>query len=84
MQAVTIAACLGGVAEGMILGINPLAGMAGTFLVLYMAAKPLEVPQKSVMGLGCALMVSGGIMFGMWWLATNNLDLVKPYITMGL
>jgi hypothetical protein len=81
MQVITIALYLAGIAAGMILNINPLAGTAGAFLVLYMAAKPMEVPGKGLTGFGFALMCSGMIMFGAWWFAMQNLDKVKPYLT---
>lgn len=81
MQIITVVLYLFGVGIGMILHINPLAGISGTFLVLYLAAKPLEFTQKTIAGYGVALIVSGGIIFGMWWLAMQHLDVTKQYIT---
>jgi hypothetical protein len=81
MQIITVVLYLFGVGIGMILHINPLAGISGTFLVLYLAAKPLEFTQKTIAGYGAALIVSGGILFGMWWLAMQHLDVTKQYIT---
>lgn len=81
MQIITVAIYLAGIATGMILNINPLAGAAGVFLTLYLAAKPMEVPKKSLAGFGLALMCSGAIMFGAGWFAMQNLDKVKPYLT---
>ena len=60
---------------------TPWPEISGTFLVLYLAAKPLEFTQKTIAGFGVALIVSGGIIFGMWWLAMQHLDVTKQYIT---
>lgn len=84
MQMVTIAIYLAALAIGMTFNINPLAGTAGTLLVFYLAAKPLEVPKHSIAGFGLALMASGAIMFGAWYLAMQKLDIVKQYLTAAL
>ena len=81
MQIIAIMIYLAGIAAGMILHINPLAGAAGVFLVLYLAVKPMEVPESGLMGFGLALMTSGGIMFGAWWFAMQHLDITKQYLT---
>ena len=41
-QVITVMIYLIGIAAGMALHINPLAGAAGVFLILYLAAKPIR------------------------------------------
>lgn len=76
-----IAASLVGVAIGMTFGIAPLAGIAGTFLVLYLAAKPIDMPADGAIGVGMILLASGSVMFVAWSVATAHQDVVMKYLT---
>lgn len=81
MQVVTLLVYLSGTAYGMIFGINALAGMAGTFLVLYAAAKLVEVETNGHITFGFKLMAIGGIFAGAWWYATAHQEVVMKYLT---
>lgn len=81
MQAATLVVYLGGTAYGMIFGINALAGMAGIFLVLYAAAKLVEVETNGHIAFGFKLMAIGGIFAGAWWYATAHQEAVMKYLT---
>jgi len=81
MQIITIVVYGVALAAGLVFGINPLAGMAGTFLVFYLAAKPMEIPTDSMVGFGFKLLIIGGILFIAWTLAMRNFDLVSTYLT---
>ncbi len=84
MQVVTVLFLLGFAAIGMTFNINALAGMAGTFLVFYLAAKPMEVPFHGRIGFGVMLIMTGGIIFGAYWLAMRNLAVTEQYLTVTL
>lgn len=81
MQVVTLVIYMGSTAYGMTFGVNALAGMAGTFLVLYVAAKLVEVETSSHITFGLKLMVIGGIFAGAWWYATVHQAVVMKYLT---
>jgi hypothetical protein len=69
------------VALGVTFGINAMAGIAGTFLVLYLAEKPLEVTPHNAVAVGTMLIVTGGIMFGAWSVAMAHQEIVERYLT---
>ncbi|MEX0918152.1 MAG: hypothetical protein WDZ93_03275 [Candidatus Paceibacterota bacterium] len=81
MQFFALVIYFGLMAIGLVAAINPLAGMAGTFLVLYLAAKPIEVPRDSYAIFGVMLMLSGGILYGAWWYASQHTTLIQQYLT---
>jgi len=81
LQIMTVVVYIALLAIGMIFGINPLAGMAGTFLVLYLAEKPLEMPKDSAVSVGVLLLISGAILYGAWWWGHAHIDLVQQYLT---
>jgi hypothetical protein len=84
IQLVTVAFYMVGVAAGMTFGINPLAGMAGTFLVFYAADKLIEIETQSVMTFGLKLMLVGAVFSGAWFFANQHEALVKTYLTTSL
>jgi hypothetical protein len=81
MQVLMVVACLAGVALGMTFGINPLAGIAGTFGVLYVASKIAEVPTSGLIALGMKMLVFGAFLSGAWYVGMQNEALVKTYLT---
>ncbi len=81
MQIITIVILGAAVTIGLVLAINPLAGMAGTFLVFYLAAKPIEVKARGHIAFGLMLMASGGILYTAWWYGTKYTNLVADYLT---
>ena len=84
LQFVTVASYLAAVAFGLIFGINALTGIAGTFLVFYLAAKVIEIETHSMIGFGTKLIVVGGIIFFAWHTAMQNEEVVKNYLTVTL
>src|SRR5882672_1268483 len=52
LQMVSVAILSASIAVGMIFGINPLAGIAGTFFVFYLASKTIEIPVNGLIGVG--------------------------------
>lgn len=82
MQIYALLSYLVALALAMIFGINPLAGMAGTFLVFYLAAKPLDVPVHGHIAVGAMLTVAGAIMYGAWWYASQHIADVGQYLTL--
>jgi hypothetical protein len=84
LQLITVVVLGAALAAGLTFGINPLAGMAGTFLVFYLAAKPIEIPADSKIAWGINITISGFFIFGGWWLGTKNIELVSQYLTTSL
>lgn len=81
IQFVTLSCYIAGVAIGMTFNINALAGMAGTFLVFYVAAKLIEIKTASAMGFGLKVMLIGGLFSGVWFIASQHQDVIKTYLT---
>jgi hypothetical protein len=81
MQGIAVAIYLLAIGAGMTLHINPLAGAAGVFLILFLVAKPLEIQEGGRMGFGLALIASSAVLFGAWWLAMQHLEMTKQYFT---
>ncbi len=80
-QIVTIVVLFGSVGLGLVLGLNPLAGMAGVFLVLYLASKPIEIETHGKIAFGLTLMATGGILYTAWWYGMKHQDVVSQYLT---
>ena len=81
MQFVTLLTYCAVLTYGMIAGVNPLAGMAGTFLVFYFPAKLIEVETKDMMAFGIKLMSIAFFLFGVWFFAMKYQPFIKPYLT---
>lgn len=81
LQLIAVVIYTGALSVGLTFNINPLAGMAGTFLVFYLAAKPLEIDKGSEIAWGFTLMISGAILYGAWWYGVKHTDLVSTYLT---
>lgn len=81
LQLLTVVTLAGALVFGMVFAVNPLAGMAGTFLVFYLASKPLEIPADSHITVGIMLMLTGGILYGAWWYGNEHSDFVSTYLT---
>lgn len=81
MQLITIIVYGAALGIGVTFGINPLAGMAGTFLVFYIAEKPFEIPQHGLTTLGLSFMMSGAVLYAGWWYGTMHLTSVTQYLT---
>lgn len=81
MQCVAIAIYMAGVAIGMTLGINPLAGMAGTFLVFYAAGKLIEIRTRTAMTFGLKVILIGCVFTGAWFFAQQHEAVIKTYLT---
>jgi hypothetical protein len=84
MQVVACLFYFAGIAIGMIFGINALAGIAGTMLVFYAAAKLIEIEADTAMGWGFKIMLVGGVFSGAWYWANRHEALVKTYLTITL
>jgi hypothetical protein len=82
MQLIATTVFFAGVAYGMIFGVSSLAGIAGTFLVLFFVEKLLEVPADGMIGFGFKLMMVGGFLSGVWWFAMQNEEMIMKYLTM--
>jgi hypothetical protein len=72
MQILTVVSLVAAVAVGMWFNIVPLPGMAGTFLVLFVASKSIDFAWDSAIGVGFALMFAGGVLIGGYKLAMAN------------
>lgn len=81
MQLATIVTYFVAMGAALVLGINPLAGMAGTFLVLYIAEKIADVPTEDKITFGVKLMLMGGLLYGAWWYGTEYTTLATEYLT---
>ncbi len=80
MQIITVVLSIAAVGVGLVFGLNPLVGIAGTFFVLYLASKPVELPQSGMTTFGITLMLSGGIVYGAWWFGTKYTTLAQQYL----
>ncbi len=81
LQLITVVVYGAALTAGLVFAINPLAGMAGTFLVFYLAAKPLEIEKDSEIAWGITLMITGSILYGAWWYGAKQTELVAQYLT---
>jgi hypothetical protein len=81
MQIITVLLYAGALGIGTTFNINPLAGIAGTFLVFYLAAKPFEIPQRSLTTLGLSMIISGSILYAGWWYGTKHIESATQYLT---
>jgi len=80
MQLLTITAGMLAVYIGNLYGIGPLAGIGGTFFVLYLIEKPFEIPAESVTGFAViGLLVFGTMGLAIWW-GSNHMDIVTHYL----
>jgi hypothetical protein len=69
-----------GMFAGATYGIPHLAGIAGTFLVLYLVEKATDIPARSLVDYAVVgVLVSAILGVAIWW-AQNNMDLVGPYV----
>lgn len=76
--------CYGiGLIAGILLGINSLAGMAGTFFVFYIAAKLIEIEAGSLTGYGVIVALAGGFLYTVWLYGHDNAPVLK-YLTTAL
>lgn len=81
LQFITVVIYGAALVAGLVFNINPLTGMAGTFLVFYLAAKPLEIEKDTEIEWGITLMITSAILYGAWWYGTKSSDLVSTYLT---
>ncbi len=81
MQIVTVIVYAAALSIALIANINPLAGMAGTFLVFYLAEKLTDVPVEGAVGMGVRLILIGGLLYGAWWYASSHGDMVQQFLT---
>ncbi len=68
------------VGVGNLYGIAPLAGIGGTFWVLFLVDKAADIPvqgrtQAAFLGLATCCVLGAGV----WW-AQDHIDLVRPYL----
>ncbi len=69
-----------GMMVGSTYGVPHLAGIAGTFMVLYLVEKAADIPARSLTGYAAiGLVVSGMLGLGVWW-AQRHMDLIQPYL----
>jgi len=69
---------------GLIVGIAPLTGIAGTFFVLYLAEKPLDITPHNAISVGISLILVGGVLWTAWEVAKAHEDVVRHYLTTAL
>jgi len=70
------------IALGMWFNIQPLPGMAGTFLVLYAASKPLEFNMKDAISVGISLILCGSILSGAWYVVSTNPAIAQHFFAL--
>jgi hypothetical protein len=71
---------IAGMMVGATYGVPHLAGIAGTFLVLYLIEKAADIPARSLTGYAAiGLVVSALIGGGVYW-AQRHMDLIQPYL----
>ena len=82
MQILTVATLVGACALGMFFNIEPLPGMAGTFLVFYVASKAVDFAWASPVAIDFALMFAGGVLIGSYQVAINNPAIAKHFLAL--
>lgn len=65
---------------GFAYDITPLGGMAGTFLMFYLASKPIDFKPKDVVEVSIVGMVSSGILAALWYVGTTYQDAVLRFL----
>ncbi len=80
LQLATVAACVGGMAIGEVFGIVDLAENAGTFFVVWLVSKFVDVPAESVPARAALGLSAAALLWGLAWFARTNADLVGPYL----
>jgi len=79
-QVAPIALGAAGMFAGATYGIPYLAGIAGTFLVLYLVEKASDIQARSLVDYAIVGVIVSAILGGEVWWAQGHMDVVKPYL----
>jgi hypothetical protein len=84
MNLLTIILLIVTVSLGLLFAINEVTTIASAFLLLYLAAKIIEVETESMIALGVKLFIAGIMIACVWqWLSTHQ-DIAKQYLTISI
>lgn len=78
-QIVTVAAGIGAIAVGSIFGIGELQKIGGTFFVIYLLEKIIEIPAESARGYAFVGMLASGAIFAFCTYARLHPETIRPY-----
>lgn len=79
-QIVTIVAGFAAIGIGSVFGIGELLKIGGTFFVLYILEKTIEIPAKGVRGYAAVGLAASVVLFAIGMFARSNMDMVAPYL----
>ncbi len=79
-QIVTIVAGFAAIFVGSVFGIGELLKIGGTFFVLYILEKTIEIPASGVRGYAAVGLAASVVLFAIGMFARSNMDLVAPYL----
>lgn len=81
-QVVTIVAGIAALFVGSVFGIGELQKIGGTFFVLYLTEKMIEIPAKSARGYAAVGLVASAVIFGFSMYVKSNPESVRPFLFM--
>jgi hypothetical protein len=76
----TIVAGIAALLVGSVFGIGELQKIGGTFFVLYLVEKMIEIPARSARGYAALGLCASGAIYGFCMFVKANPDAVRPYL----
>lgn len=81
MNFIAIIILVGFISIGMLYNVKEITTMATTFLLFYLAAKPMEIPTESFIAFGVKLLFVGGGFFSVWVWLNSHQEIARQFLS---